>query len=71
LIAFIFLSQQDEYREELNTLGSLIMEADALICARSTPIQKAMLVKFVKNRDKICLAIGDGANDVNMIGVSP
>lgn len=50
-------------------LASLIMEADALICARSTPKQKAKLVQFVKSRGKICLAIGDGANDVNMIGV--
>lgn len=50
-------------------LASLIMEADALICARSTPKQKAKLVKFVKSRGKVVLAIGDGANDVNMIGV--
>lgn len=47
------------------------MEADSVICARSTPKQKAKIVQFVKKREKVTLAIGDGANDVTMIGVSP
>lgn len=69
ILEFIFTNSTD-HEEELNLLASLIMEADAVICARATPKQKARLVKFVKQRKKICLAIGDGANDVNMIGVN-
>jgi phospholipid-translocating ATPase len=45
------------------------MKADSVICARSTPKQKAMIVSFVRSRGKVCIAIGDGANDVNMIRV--
>jgi magnesium-transporting ATPase (P-type) len=28
-----------------------------------------MIVSFVRSRGKVCIAIGDGANDVNMIRV--
>jgi P-type E1-E2 ATPase len=39
-----------------------------VICCRVTPKQKADVVKLVRvNLNKITLAIGDGANDVNMI----
>lgn len=39
------------------------------ICSRVTPKQKAELVLLIKNmeKNKTTLAIGDGANDVNMI----
>jgi soluble P-type ATPase len=47
------------------------MKADSVVCARSTPKQKAKIVNFVRRRGKVCLAIGDGANDVNMIRVRP
>ena len=40
----------------------------AVICCRVTPIQKALVVELVKKYKKaVTLAIGDGANDVNMI----
>ncbi|XP_060708204.1 phospholipid-transporting ATPase IC [Hemiscyllium ocellatum] len=40
----------------------------AVVCCRVTPKQKAMVVNLVKKYKKaITLAIGDGANDVNMI----
>jgi len=40
----------------------------SVICCRVTPLQKAMVVKLVKNaKNCITLAIGDGANDVSMI----
>ncbi|CAM2109380.1 unnamed protein product [Caretta caretta] len=40
----------------------------AVICCRVTPKQKALVVQLVKrHRSAITLAIGDGANDVNMI----
>ena len=40
-----------------------------MIVFRSSPAQKAEIVTFVKKNIKgaITLAIGDGANDVNMI----
>ena len=39
-----------------------------MICCRVTPKQKADVVRLIKNSmNKITLAIGDGANDVNMI----
>jgi len=41
---------------------------DACVCCRSTPKQKAEVVRLIKRSQKsITLAIGDGANDVNMI----
>ncbi|KAL0613141.1 Phospholipid-transporting ATPase IC, partial [Plecturocebus cupreus] len=46
----------------------LACECSAVICCRVTPKQKAMVVDLVKKYKKaITLAIGDGANDVNMI----
>ncbi|NXY86899.1 AT8B1 ATPase, partial [Alcedo cyanopectus] len=46
----------------------LACECRAVICCRVTPKQKAMVVELVKKYKKaITLAIGDGANDVNMI----
>lgn len=40
----------------------------SVLCCRSTPLQKAFLVKVVKEElHKSTLAIGDGANDVSMI----
>ncbi|KAI8906959.1 hypothetical protein EDD86DRAFT_210177 [Gorgonomyces haynaldii] len=40
----------------------------AVICCRVSPLQKAMVVRLVKNGlGAMCLAIGDGANDVSMI----
>uniref|UniRef100_A0A663FH21 Phospholipid-transporting ATPase n=1 Tax=Aquila chrysaetos chrysaetos TaxID=223781 RepID=A0A663FH21_AQUCH len=56
--------------------GSLVEKAfvdlatscQAVICCRVTPKQKALIVELVKKHKKaITLAIGDGANDVNMI----
>uniref|UniRef100_T1KTV3 Phospholipid-transporting ATPase n=1 Tax=Tetranychus urticae TaxID=32264 RepID=T1KTV3_TETUR len=40
----------------------------AVICCRVSPIQKAEIVDMVKSKTgEVCLAIGDGANDVAMI----
>lgn len=39
-----------------------------VICCRVSPSQKAKVVEMVQKREKaVCLAIGDGANDVSMI----
>ncbi|KAM9330586.1 phospholipid-transporting ATPase IK [Gastrophryne carolinensis] len=46
----------------------LASRCQAVICCRVTPKQKSMIVQLVKkHRNVITLAIGDGANDVNMI----
>lgn len=42
------------------------LSSSAVFC-RVTPNQKAEIVKVVKKLKKLTLAIGDGANDVNMI----
>ena len=40
----------------------------AVICCRVTPLQKALVVELIKKyKEAVCLAIGDGANDVSMI----
>ncbi|XP_066430585.1 phospholipid-transporting ATPase IK [Eleutherodactylus coqui] len=46
----------------------LATQCQAVICCRVTPKQKAMIVQLVRKHKKVTtLAIGDGANDVNMI----
>lgn len=51
----------------LSELSDLLMKMDGVVCCRSTPKQKAKLVEMVKDKKFTTLAIGDGANDVNMI----
>jgi phospholipid-transporting ATPase len=44
------------------------VQCHSVICCRVTPLQKAMVVKLIRNGlGKVTLAIGDGANDVSMI----
>ena len=45
------------------------MHAESVIVYRASPAQKAQVIKLVKFEapNKKNLAIGDGANDVNMI----
>lgn len=38
-----------------------------IICCRVTPLQKALVVRMVRQDKKLTLAIGDGGNDVSMI----
>jgi len=47
----------------------LCQRCRAVICCRVSPLQKAEVVRLVREsvRDAITLAIGDGANDVSMI----
>ncbi|KAF2453146.1 hypothetical protein BDY21DRAFT_293484 [Lineolata rhizophorae] len=47
----------------------LAVMADAVVCCRASPSQKAGLVKAVRKKVKksVTLAIGDGANDIAMI----
>lgn len=47
----------------------MLLRAKGVIIYRASPSQKAQLVAFIRGncKDKTTLAIGDGANDVNMI----
>jgi P-type E1-E2 ATPase len=47
---------------------NIFSRAQSIIFCRSSPKEKALIVKFVKNTMKfVVLAIGDGGNDVGMI----
>jgi len=49
----------------------IIKKCRSLICCRCNPMQKADIVKFVKEKsNEVVLSIGDGGNDVNMLKVS-
>jgi len=52
-----------------NELSQLFSISKAVVVFRSSPDEKAQCVKFIQNMDPkaFTLAIGDGANDVNMI----
>lgn len=69
----IFLSQNLTTSQKIGPvfedLTKMLMKMDCVVCCRATPKQKAKLVKMVKQKTKgqCVLAIGDGANDVNMI----
>ncbi|XP_042334728.1 phospholipid-transporting ATPase IK, partial [Sceloporus undulatus] len=53
---------------EEQSFVDLATDCQAVICCRVTPKQKALIVELVKKyKNTISLAIGDGANDVNMI----
>ncbi|EMD38048.1 hypothetical protein CERSUDRAFT_113198 [Gelatoporia subvermispora B] len=46
----------------------LAMQCEGVICCRVSPLQKALVVRLVKDGlGAMTLAIGDGANDVSMI----
>ncbi|AGO14241.1 AaceriAFL191Wp [[Ashbya] aceris (nom. inval.)] len=47
----------------------LCIKTDSVICCRSSPSQKALMVTKIRKADKklVTLAIGDGANDIAMI----
>ena len=51
-------------------LLELATRCNVVVCCRVSPLQKALVVKLVKDGlGAMCLAIGDGANDVSMIQV--
>ncbi|GAM25814.1 hypothetical protein SAMD00019534_089890 [Acytostelium subglobosum LB1] len=54
-----------DHRDKFLRLGRA---CKSVICCRVTPLQKALVVRVVKQAErKVSLAIGDGANDVSMI----
>lgn len=56
----------EEFSREL--LLEISTQCKAVICCRVSPLQKALIVKLIKDGlGVMTLAIGDGANDVSMI----
>ncbi|GAA5978440.1 hypothetical protein JCM10908_004356 [Rhodotorula pacifica] len=56
----------EAYTKDL--LLELATRCRAVVCCRTSPLQKALIVRLVKDGlGSMCLAIGDGANDVSMI----
>ena len=54
--------------ETNDLLLALSTRCNTVICCRVSPLQKAQIVRMIKdNLGVMCLAIGDGANDVSMI----
>ncbi|KAG8448428.1 hypothetical protein GDO86_015501 [Hymenochirus boettgeri] len=52
-----------------NIFLQICQKCSAVLCCRMAPLQKAQIVKMVKNTkgNPITLSVGDGANDVSMI----
>ncbi|NXU77502.1 AT8B3 ATPase, partial [Oreotrochilus melanogaster] len=60
--------QQEQGRLVEKGFVDLASSCQAVICCRVTPKQKALVVQLVQKHKKVTtMAIGDGANDVNMI----
>ncbi|KAF9104570.1 hypothetical protein BGX27_010043 [Mortierella sp. AM989] len=60
----VLLDDQDA-RKDLIRLSDVCF---SVICCRASPLQKALVVELIRRGKKtVCLAIGDGANDVSMI----
>jgi phospholipid-translocating ATPase len=54
-------------QEYKNKFLNISKNCSSVICCRVSPSQKAEIVNLIKNGiNKICLAIGDGGNDVAM-----
>lgn len=53
----------------LDCFLNVLSKCQAVVVCRASPSQKALVVQLVKIHDPhtVTLAIGDGANDVNMI----
>lgn len=63
-LALIF--EHEDLSKQLNEVFKI---AASVIVFRCSPDEKAQVIKFVMDNDKdaFCCAIGDGANDINMI----
>ncbi|KAI8600263.1 hypothetical protein EDD21DRAFT_338696 [Dissophora ornata] len=63
--ALKILLDDPEARQDLIRLSDVCF---SVICCRASPLQKALVVELIRRGKKtVCLAIGDGANDVSMI----
>jgi phospholipid-transporting ATPase len=64
--SLLIIEQSTELKEIFLAISDKV---DVVLACRVSPKQKADIVNLVKHRfpNKVTLAIGDGANDVNMI----
>ncbi|KAF9913479.1 hypothetical protein BX616_009965 [Lobosporangium transversale] len=63
--ALKILLDDPDARKDLIRLSDVCF---SVICCRASPLQKALVVELIRRGKKtVCLAIGDGANDVSMI----
>uniref|UniRef100_A0A8D2L1R7 Phospholipid-transporting ATPase n=1 Tax=Varanus komodoensis TaxID=61221 RepID=A0A8D2L1R7_VARKO len=66
----LILNAQDSSSSHYKSIFlQICMKCTAVLCCRMAPLQKAQIVRMVKNSkgSPITLAVGDGANDVSMI----
>jgi phospholipid-transporting ATPase len=64
----ILPKETEKDKPEAQVFLALASRCRSVICCRVSPLQKAQVVKLVRdNIDTVTLAIGDGANDVSMI----
>lgn len=62
---FALIYNDEAYQERFVRLASI---SKSVVCCRVSPIQKAQIVRLIRNKTKsMVLSIGDGANDVSMI----
>ncbi|XP_007949918.1 phospholipid-transporting ATPase IG [Orycteropus afer afer] len=69
-LSLILNSSQDYSSNNYKSIFlQICMKCTAVLCCRMAPLQKAQIVRMVKNLkgSPITLSIGDGANDVSMI----
>uniref|UniRef100_A0A8C3LF18 Phospholipid-transporting ATPase n=1 Tax=Chrysolophus pictus TaxID=9089 RepID=A0A8C3LF18_CHRPC len=62
-------SQDSSSSHYKNIFLQICLKCTAVLCCRMAPLQKAQIVRMVKNTkgSPITLSVGDGANDVSMI----
>jgi len=63
------LATIQQHPDLVEAFMDLCMNAQVVLACRVSPKQKAQVVRMMRDREptKATLAIGDGANDVNMI----
>ncbi|XP_073083965.1 phospholipid-transporting ATPase IG isoform X5 [Manis javanica] len=69
-LSLILNSSQDTSSNNYKSIFlQICLKCTAVLCCRMAPLQKAQIVRMVKNLkgSPITLSIGDGANDVSMI----
>ncbi|XP_077164389.1 phospholipid-transporting ATPase IG isoform X7 [Paroedura picta] len=69
-LSLILNSSQDSCSAHYKSIFlQICLKCIAVLCCRMAPLQKAQIVRMVKNSrgNPITLAVGDGANDVSMI----
>lgn len=63
----LHMLQKEDYADVFSEFKSFLIEASTVVCCRTTPNQKALIVSIVKATNRMTLAVGDGGNDVAMI----